>query len=136
MANRDVVGLKTVGKTWTGKSEVVSVIYDFDLDAGATADDLMLLTFEDNSMVKLLGVKCLTAPTSGGSATFNCGLDGVGSENQFLNAVAYNSFVEGAWVVGASGPYQSITASSEVLLRIATAAITAGKLEFYFEVMN
>lgn len=131
MAQVNAQGLKAVaGQTSIKQPEMFVATYDFAVDGGSTSDEYVLMTSSAAGIVKLVGVIVETALTSGGSATLTVGIDTVGSQNQLMNAVAYTS-VTGHYAVNAAIGY---AAGAKVVLNIGTAALTAGKMHFVFEV--
>lgn len=124
----------TPAKGFVRHEEIYVATYDFAVEGGATANDIMLVTPSAHVAVSLLYMYCETALTSGGSATLIVGLDGVGSENQFLSSTAYTAFTAGLIVAPTSALYQPVASGANVLMRIGTAALTAGKIHFVFKV--
>ncbi len=129
-----VVDTKVV-KAWgaPAASEWIAVTYDFSKDAGAVGQ-LDLFTADEQCVVKFAGMRVITACTSGGSATVGVGkaadLAGI------IAATAVASLTAGAFIMGVTALDAShiVAAGAAVKMDIATAALTAGKIEFIFEV--
>ena len=112
----------------------ISVDYDFSLDGGATgAIDLF------QAGAALVVLRCyavsLTTLTSGGSATVSVGK--VGDLTGLIAATAIANLEAGevAFPVAADLASNVIAADAVVQMEIATAALTAGKVRFVFEVL-
>jgi hypothetical protein len=119
---------------FNNQPEIVRVVYDFAKDAGAVGQ-LDLLTAKVASIVKFAYARVITTCTSGGAATVSAGkaadLAGI------IGATAVASLVADAIILGAA-PDQShvLAADAKIQMDIATAALTAGKIEFVFEVIK
>ena len=122
------------GAPFSNAREMIRRTYDFSLDAGALADEVTLATFSDACLVRLIGISVETAFTSGGSATIDCGLAG-GTGVEFLSAEAVASFSANALVPGLTD-FIYVGANESIEMDIGTAALTAGKAEFIFEVIR
>jgi len=117
--------------------EYLRVSYDFAADTGATGTyDLMIASSRMLIVHAHLTVK--TACTSGGSATVAYGV--TGSASKFMNATqgAVASLTANATIVppAVEGtpnvlPFPYLMAlNDKLLMTVATAALTAGKIEF------
>lgn len=126
-----LVGAKTVGAPFKNAVEVVRVIYDFAEDGGQVEDNTVL-TAEGNVLVRCIGAKVITAPTSGGSATIDLGKGTSGTE--FISTEAYTSFALNALYASESAAFVKLADGEVINMGVATAALTAGKIEFIFEV--
>lgn len=131
-----VSGAKTVGAPFDNESTFVRVVYDFAEDAGA-AGALDLLTATNAIVVKSFHAVVKTAATSGGSATVTVGVSG-GDDDAALDATsgAVANLTANA-VLGqeATVPFY-VAAGGKVVQTIGTAALTAGKIEYVFEIMK
>ena len=127
-----LVDAKTVAAPFKNAVEVVRVIYDFDEDGGQVEDNTVL-TAEGNLIVRCVGVKVHTALTSGGSATVDLGKGTSGTE--FVSGEAYTSFSLNALYASESAAAVKLADGEVINMGVAVAALTAGKLEFIFEVM-
>lgn len=110
------------------------VTYDFSEDGGATADTYTLIEFSTACAVKLEALRVKTAGTSGGSATVTLGIE---AGTEYLSAEAVATFALGA-IVNADDPgaYFKVEADEKMVLSIGTAALTAGKFEMLFDVIQ
>jgi hypothetical protein len=80
-------------------------------------------------------MKVMTTCTSGGSATVSFGK--VGDLTGLVGATAVASLVAGAnFYSGARDASNTMAADAVIQMEIATAALTAGKIEFIFEVQK
>lgn len=123
-------GAKSVGAPFDNAVEVVRVIYDFAQDGGQVEDNTVL-TADGEILVRCIGVNVQTAVTSGGSATIDLGKGTSGTE--FVSTEAYTSFASGFYA-SESAAFVRLANAEIINMGVATAAITAGKLEFIFEV--
>lgn len=125
-----------VAKEWGAPAAAgyMAVVYDFSKDAGAVGQ-LDLFTADEQVLVKFAYARVLTTCTSGGSATVSVGkaadLAGI------IGSTAVASLVAGAVIIG-SAPDASnvVAAAAAVKMDIGTAALTAGKIEFCFELVK
>jgi len=132
----EVKGLKKIGSPYGNEVELVRVVYDFAEDTGAlgTYD---LLKSQGICHVRLLGVMVETAVTSGGTPTFDIGIEGGVQmySNLALTAIdAVGDFAQPASL--ATAQFFRVTDGQDVTFVIETATVTAGKLEFVFEVIK
>jgi hypothetical protein len=110
------------------------VTYDFSLDGGATADTYTLIEFKNACAVKLEALRVVTAGTSGGSATISLG---IASGTEFLTTAAIAGFSLGAIVnQDTPGEYYKVEDDEKLVLSVGTAALTAGKFEMLFDVIQ
>ncbi len=119
---------------YTNEIEVVRVTYDFAKDGGAVGA-LDLFEAPAASLVKLAEMHVQTACTSGGSATVSAGksADLAG----MIGATAVASLTAGAAILGAAiDGSHALAAADVVKMEIATAALTAGKIDFVFHVIK
>lgn len=132
---------KTVGTVFTNKEEVVHATYNFADDAGAVGS-LDVFTAGADIIITHFSSTVKTAATSGGSATLAVGV--TGSLSLFMTIVqgAVASLTLGAVIVPipvlTEGTPNTIVmpcpvklpSGSKVIQAIATAALTAGKVEY------
>lgn len=113
--------------------------YDFARDGGAVSAIAMkdslgrAAKLPDNAVVLSVRQESITDCTSSGAATVALGI--TGTADKFLVATAYTdaSFdVDAVTARNASVPYKA-AASDQVLVTIATAALTAGKFNLYID---
>lgn len=126
-----VKNAKTVGAPFSNTVEVVRVIYDFSVDTGAVAD-YTLFTASGACLVRCIGADVIAACTSGGSATLELGKGASGAE--FITAEAYTSFTLAGFYASESAAFVKLADTNVINLGIAGAALTAGKIEFIFEI--
>jgi hypothetical protein len=130
-----VKAAKRIGGAFTNAKEIFRVIYDFAQDGGA-AGALTLATAQEDCVVSDFMAVVKTTCTSGGSATVQVGQ--TSDDDAFLTATAVASLTAGT-VFQENGAFNSKMklASGAVLTQtIATAALTAGKIEYTFELMR
>lgn len=124
-------GSKIVGAPFDNNVEVVRVIYDFSVDGGQVEDNTVL-TADGTILVKCIGINVETAMTSGGSATIDLGKGASGVE--FASGEAFTSFSANAFYPSESAAYLKLSNGEIINMGVAVAALTAGKVEFIFEV--
>lgn len=124
-------GAKTIGAPFSNTVEVVRVMYDFSVDTGAVAD-YTLLTADGPCLVRCIGASVEAGLTSGGAATLELGKGASGAE--FITAEAYTSFALNGFYASESAAFVKLADTNIINLGIAGAALTAGKVEFIFEV--
>ena len=124
-------GAKVVGAPFDNTVEVVRVKYDFSVDGGEVEDNTVL-TADGSVLVRCVGVDVEVALTSGGSATVELGKGTSGAE--FITAEAYTSFTLAGFYASESAAWVKLADTNIINLGIAGAALTAGKVEFIFEI--
>jgi hypothetical protein len=124
-------GAKTVGAPFDNTTEVVRVIYDYSVDGGQVEDNTVL-TADGVLLVRCVGCIVQTAVTSGGSATIDLGKGTSGTE--FVSTEAYTSFGADVFYPSESAAFVKLANGEVINMGVATAALTAGKIEFIFEV--
>lgn len=123
-----------VAKVWGNEREYMEVMYDFAVDGGAVGA-LDLFTADEACVVKLAEMHVKTACTSGGSATVSCGKSG--DLTGMIGATAVASLTADAVILGAALDASHVLAAGNVVqMDIATAALTAGKIRFVFEIIK
>lgn len=119
---------KVVGAEFPNGVQLVRAIYDFSVDAGAASS---LDVFEASQDCVILGAygKVLTTCTSGGAATVALGIDS--DPDTLIDETAVASLVAGflAPPIAAVCPVK-LASGSIVKSTIATATLTAGKIEY------
>lgn len=119
---------------WTSRAEIVEIEYDFAKDAGAVGA-LDLLKVKEGTIVKWCGAKVKTACTSGGLATVSVGISGDAAGLIASTAVA--SLTADAAIDSASfGSTYKLASDAIIQMTIGTAALTAGKIVFCFELLK
>lgn len=123
----------TIGPVFRNESFVKRVVYDFAVDTGAVATyDLM--TAGADIVIKSAHAYVKTACTSGGSATVSFGITGATTAFVDATAGAVANLTANA-VLGAAEAPLRLASGNKVLMTLATAALTAGKIEFVIEYM-
>jgi hypothetical protein len=114
---------------------IVEVVYDFAVDGGAVGT-LDVFEAKEGMIVTDVVTQVLTTCTSGGSATLILGVVG-GDVDAFLASTAVASLTANAtFPQAAAGVDLYLAANGKVGMAIGTAALTAGKIKFYIEVMQ
>lgn len=121
---------KTVGSPFPNGSQIVRVTYDFAVDGGAIAD-YDVLTAEDAIVVKHLYTLSKASVTSSDAVAMDLGKNAGGTE--FHSDVLKAALAEDAIIAGA-GKVVELTAGEKIVFGVEAYAITAGKLEFVFEI--
>jgi hypothetical protein len=113
--------------------KVVTALYDFDVDAGATGTLSLSYTFEEDCMVTKVLADELTELTSGGSATVTLQKDTAGSKADLTGDIAFDTGFLNVTSMALEGSAAGIrVASGDTLhMKIGAAALTAGKVRFY-----
>lgn len=120
------------GAAIAGKIEVG--LYDFTVDTGAAGDYNLLTGLSENDLILCHGYFVEVAPTSSGSATI--AVNG-GTAADFVAATLYSDDIWGkdkelnAFAQANKGVL--VTSAGVVKLTIAAAALTAGKIWFFFQ---
>jgi len=130
-----------------GRQDRVSVmrtfLYDFSVSGGAvgaitlTALDGSASTLPVGAIITRCFTKCKTALTSGGSATVALGITGAATGIEGATAYTDGSYAA-ANAMDAKAPSAPLlvsTADTAVLATVATAALTAGKVEVTLEIL-
>lgn len=124
-------GAKVVGAPFDNRTEVVRVIYDFAADGGQVEDNTVL-TADGVLLVRCIGCVVETAVTSSGSATIDLGKGASGVE--FVSGEAYTTFAANAFYASESAAFVKLADAEVINMGVAVAALTAGKVEFIFEI--
>lgn len=123
---------KVLSAPFANEKEMVRVEWDFDVDGGAVATYEMLEA-EGVMAVRMVHAYVMTAVTSGGSATFDVGVE-AGSE--FLSNTAVASLTAGALIDPATQAFKKLTDGQSLDFKIEVAAATAGKVAFILEIIR
>lgn len=126
-------GAKTISPAFSNIRDMVRVTYDFSLDGGA-AGDYDVLTADGACLVRCIGANVKTAVTSGGSLDLDLGKGAGGVE--FLSSVAVASLTLNSFQPSASQAFVKLADGEKIVMGIDTAAATAGKVEFIFEIVK
>jgi hypothetical protein len=120
-------GHKTVGAPFSNAIEMVKVVYDFDKDAGAQSS-LDAITASDDMVIVGCWGKVLTT-CAGATATVAFGIDS--DPDTLIDETAVASLAAGYLMLPIAAVCPIKLASASVLKStIATANLTAGKIEF------
>jgi hypothetical protein len=124
---------KIVGPTFPNGIELVRVIYDFSVDGGAIAD-YDVLEAETPCTVKVRHIQALAEVTSADATNIDLGKNDGGVE--FLSNALKASFGTNAVQGGVAGAVVRLAAGDKIVMGIEAHALTAGKVEFVFEVVR
>jgi len=120
--------------------ELVKVIYDFDKDAGASADDYMLFTADKDLVIMDAWINCITELDSAADgASIDVGIDG-GDEDALFDGVAEadttaGNLIQPTVVEGTPNVMPcplKLAEDGKIRMKILGEDLTAGKLEFNF----
>lgn len=120
-----VKGYKSIDN-WTNELQIMRLVYDFALDAGAQAT-LDLAVAPNGMVIHSAYANVKTACTSGGSATVSVGVDT--DVDAVIDETAVASLTAGALIAPVTNNPVLVAATKKVNLTIATADLTAGKIE-------
>lgn len=114
---------------------IVEVVYDFAADGGAVGV-LDLVEFQEAVIVTDMWAQVLTACTSGGSMTLDVGVVGADTD-AFADDIAVASLtLNSTHSSHANGADEYIAADGKIAMEIKTATLTAGKIKYFFEVVQ
>ena len=128
----------TFGAPFSNVSEFYETTYDFSSDTGAIADYVMTGATGDDLLVKLVGVKSTTAPTSGGSALLTVESDE--TADAFLNSEPVATFTVGSFIIpenattGGTAGFVKVSATKKLQFSIEAATLLTGVMTFLWEV--
>lgn len=125
-------GAKTVGAPFSNTAEIVRVMFDVSVDGGQIEENT-ILTADGEVLVRCIGTYVHVAPVGSG-ATLELGKGASGAE--FISAEAITSFTLAGFVASESAAFVKLANAEIINLGVATAVLTAGKLEFIFEVVQ
>ena len=121
---------KLVGAPFSNQKELVKVVYDFAQDTGAIADYDVLVA-DGDIYVQLVNVNVITAVTSADACLLDLGKGAGGVE-------FWSDKLKGALTLasqqGGSLAVVKLAATEKIVLGVEAFDLTAGKLEFIFEV--
>jgi hypothetical protein len=121
---------KTIAAPFSNQGELVRVVYDFAKDTGAIANYDLLIA-QNAMIVKLISADVKTAVTSADAVAIDLGKGNGGAQfwaDKLKAALAIN-----VQDVGTGGAV-ALAATDKIVMGVKTHAITAGKIEFIFEV--
>jgi hypothetical protein len=126
-----VAKAKNIGPEFRNEIVQERVVYDFSIDGG-TVGTYDLFTANKDVVIKGAHAYVKTACTSGGSATVAYGITGATTAFVDATAGAVANLTLNA-ILGAAEPPLRLVAGNKVVMTLATAALTAGKIEFVIE---
>lgn len=137
MARKEVAAHKTIGRGFTNEIQLARLTYDFASDGGATTDTYVLGTAGGKILILDACAHVETAATSGGSATVAIGIVG-GDVDAFMTAAqgAVAGLTKDATVKDAAGQKIVVASEGKIEAVIATAALTAGKINLIVKYVN
>jgi len=137
MATVTAAAHKTFGRGFSNERQIVKLTYNFANDAGAFADVVKVGTTEGKILVLDSAVHVETACTSAGSATVIVGVAG-GDVDAFLaiGSGAVASLVDDYAAQAAAGQGIVLASGAAIHLDIATADLTAGKINVILSYIN
>lgn len=115
--------------------------YDFSVSGGAVGVISLLdcnsraATLPKGAIITSAYIDVLTAPTSGGSATIAVGTGQAANDLKAALAIASYTGIVAGIPVGSAATAVKLTADGQLQISIATAALTAGKLNVIVEFM-
>jgi hypothetical protein len=127
-----LIDAKTVGAGFPNEGKIVRVTYDFAADGGAIAD-YDVLTAENDCVVMHLWTMSKASITSSDAVVMDLGKGAGGTE--FHSDVVKGNLETDESIVGA-GKIVELTAGEKIVFGVEAYAITAGKLEFVFQVFK
>jgi hypothetical protein len=127
-----LVDKKIVGASFPNEVKVVRVTYDFAVDGGAIKD-YDVLEADSDCIVKLLGAHAISAVTSADAVNIDLGKGDGGVE--FLSNALKATFAENLVNTG-TGAAVFLASGEKVVMGVEGFTITAGKIEFIFEVVK
>ena len=121
---------KNVYGTFSNDTEWVQVIYDFDVDAGATGD-YDVWTAKEDVVVLDFYYDVQAACTSAGSMVMDLGVADGGTDFLSNTTVSTLNTINTVNGMGTAAPVK-VAADSAVVMSIDVATLTAGKIAFNF----
>ena len=128
---------KTLAKLFSNEIGFAKLTYNFANDGSATADTVKLATASDKIMILNAVAQVETACTSDGLAVVNCGVLG-GDVDAFIanTAGAVAALTDDAGIKEAAGQNIVLAADDTISLKVAVAALTAGKINLFIQYVN
>lgn len=129
-----------VGKELVYKTHCIKGVYDFTKDGGAigaiTLKDLNrdLIKLPAGAIIKQVVIDTEVAPTSGGLATIAFGINST-TDLKGATAIASFSGITAGIPDGAATNMVKVTSAANLTLTVGAFALTAGKINFYVEVL-
>jgi len=135
MANVTANTYKKIDRGFSNERQFVKLTYDFAQDGGATADTVRMAEVNGKIIITECILQVETACTSGGSATVSAGAE-TADADAFGSAIAVATLVDDYAIDTAAGQSLVVDSGDYLSLTIATAALTAGKINFYISYYN
>lgn len=135
MANVTANTYRTLDKGFTNERQFVKLTYDFSTDGGAIADTVRMAVVNGKILITECILHVETACTSGGSATVSAGAE-TADADAFGSAIAVATLVDDYAIDTAAGQSLVVDSGDYLSLTVATAALTAGKINFYISYYN
>lgn len=111
---------------------IVKVTYDFLWHGGAIGAISLPLKLPNKAIITDGYADVLVAPTSGGAATVALGLN-TATDLKAATAIASWTGIVALVPVGTAATAVKLTAERTLTLTVATAALTAGKINFFLD---
>jgi len=136
MAAKHVNAYKTIGNLFSNEEGVVKLTYEFTEDGGATTDTYRL-AFVDRKILVTNAVVQVETACAGATAVVTIGAE-VADADGFLDAASgiVANLVDDFTEKEATGQKLVIGADDYITLAIATAALTAGKINLFLSYRN
>lgn len=127
----------TQGAVWSNERGFMRLTYDFAADGGATTSTYRLAAITGKMLITEAVVQVETACTSGGSAVVTIGAE-TADPDGFLDATsgAVANLIDDFTVVETAGQSLVVDTGDYITLEIATAALTAGKINVFVSFYN
>jgi hypothetical protein len=132
MATQTSTQMKKFGGGFPGERFSAKLVWDFEVDGGEADDTVRIGYAKTNMIITEAYWHVETACASGGSATMIIGIEG-GDTEAFLDVTsgAVASLTDNAVGSETAGQGLYVASGSYVLVDIATADMTAGKVALY-----
>ncbi|MBW4580715.1 MAG: hypothetical protein KME42_14210 [Tildeniella nuda ZEHNDER 1965/U140] len=111
---------------------LVKVQYDFAVHGGAIGAIAIPLLLPNKAVIFDGFMDVVTAPTSSGSATIAAGFNTT-TDIKAATAIASYTGIVAVVPVGTAAAALKLTADRQLTLTVAVAALTAGKINFFFK---
>lgn len=137
MARKIAAAHKTLGGLFSNEVGYEKLTYNFANDGGATTDTYVIGTAGRKIAIMDAMVHVETACTSGGSATVSIGVVG-GDVDAFLDVTsgAVANLVDDFTEKETAGQKLVVASAGQIEVVIATAALTAGKINLLVKYVN
>lgn len=116
----------------TSNKSVVKATYDFAVSGGAVGDISLDSWVPPGAVITNVYSREVTSATSGGSATVTLSA----GSTALTGATAIADVATGSIALASSATAVVISASSRLKITVGTAALTAGKVEYFIEYID